>query len=104
MHVFLDTGRILPRRIEFMSEYQESNPTSTAGTPRWVGLAVAVLGALSLLGLGVGWSAMNHANNIEQSTQTVVKQQTDALTQRLAKNDELNQQLQSDLKVVTDKL
>jgi len=94
----------LLRRIEFMSEYQESNPTSTAGTPRWVGLAVAVLGALSLLGLGVGWSAMNHANNIDQSTQTVVKQQTDALTQRLAKNDELNQQLQSDLKVVTDKL
>jgi len=38
----------------FMSEYQDSNPTTTAGTPRWVGLAVAVLGALSLLGLGVG--------------------------------------------------
>jgi len=87
-----------------MSEYQESNPTSTAGTPRWVGLAVAVLGALSLLGLGVGWSAMNHANNIEQSTSATVKQQTDALSQRLAKDDEINQQLQSDLKVVTDKL
>jgi len=33
-----------------------------------------------------------------------VKQSTDALTQRLAKDDEINQQLQSDLKVVTDKL
>src|SRR5258707_6713581 len=94
----------LLRRIEFMSEYQESNPTSTAGTPRWVGLAVAVLGAVSLLGLRIGWSAMNHANNIEQSTQATVKQQTDSLSQRLAKDDEINQQLQSDLKVVTDKL
>ena len=77
MHVFLDTGRVLPRRIEFMSEYQESNPTVVSGTPRWVGLAVAVLGALSLLGLGVGWSAINHANSVEKSTQTALKQQDD---------------------------
>jgi len=49
-----------------MSEYQESNPGVVPGTPRWVGLAVAVLGALSLLGLGVGWSAINHANSLEK--------------------------------------
>src|SRR5215475_15070448 len=91
------------RRIEFMSEYQESTP-STAGTPRWVGLAVAVLGALSVLGLGVGWSAINHANSLEQSTQAALKQQNDTLGQRLAKTEDENQQLQSDLKVVTDKL
>jgi hypothetical protein len=101
---FLDTGRVLPRRIEFMSEYQESNPTVVSGTPRWVGLAVAVLGALSLLGLGVGWSAINHANSVEKSTQTALKQQDDSLGQRLSKTEEENQQLQSDLKVVTDKL
>ena len=87
-----------------MSEYQESNPTVVAGTPRWVGLAVAVLGALSLLGLGVGWSAINHANSVEKSTQTALKQQDDSLGQRLSKTEEENQQLQSDLKVVTDKL
>jgi hypothetical protein len=87
-----------------MSEYQDTNPTMTAGTPRWVGLAVAVLGALSLLGLGVGWSAVNHANSVEQSTQAALKQQNDALTQRLAKADDQSQQLESDLKVVTDKL
>jgi len=88
-----------------MSEYPESNPTVVAaGTPRWVGLAVAVLGALSLLGLGVGWSAINHANSIEQSTQTALKQQNEALGQRLAKTEDLNQQLESDLKVVTGKL
>ena len=87
-----------------MSDYQESNPTVVAGTPRWVGLAVAVLGALSLLGLGVGWSAINHANTVEQSTQAALKQQNDALGQRVAKAEDTNQQLQSDLKVVTDKL
>ena len=87
-----------------MTEYQDSNPTATVGTPRWVGLAVAVLGALSLLALGVGWSAINHANSVEQSTQTALKQQNDTLGQRLAKAEDENQQLESDLKVVTDKL
>jgi len=87
-----------------MSEYQETNIHSTSGTPRWVGLAVAVLGGVSLLGLGVGISALSHANSVETSTQASLKQQNDALAQRLAKDDEINQQLQSDLKVVTDKL
>ena len=89
-----------------MSEFQEPihHTTNATGTPRWVGLAVGILGAVSLLGLGVGWSALNHTNSIEQSTQATVKQSTDALSQRLAKEDEINQQLQSDLKVVTDKL
>jgi hypothetical protein len=88
-----------------MSEYPESNPTVvTTETPRWVGLAVAVLGALSLLALGVGWSAVNHANSLEQSTQATLKQQNDSVAQRLAKSEDINQQLESDLKVVTDKL
>jgi len=63
-----------------------------------------VLGGISLLGLGVGWSALNQAKGIEQTTQASLKQSNDALTQRLAKEDDINQQLQSDLKVVTDKL
>src|SRR5438034_5883504 len=100
----LAQGRAATRRIDFMSEYQDSNPTTTAGTPRWVGLAVAVLGALSLLGLGVGWSAVNHANSLEQSVQTSLKQQNELVGQRLAKAEDVNQQLESDLKVVTDKL
>jgi len=87
-----------------MSDFQEPIYHTNAGAPRWVGLAVAVLGGVSLLGLGVGLSALNRANNIEQSAQASVKQSTDALAQRLAKDDEINQQLQSDLKVVTDKL
>jgi vacuolar-type H+-ATPase subunit I/STV1 len=87
-----------------MSEFQEPLHHTTSGTPRWVGLAVAVLAGVSVLGLGVGWSALNRANGIEQATQTTVKQANDALSQKLAKEDEINQALQSDLKVVTDKL
>src|ERR1700757_1051464 len=83
-----------------MSEFQEQNIDSSAAAPRWVGLAVAVLGGVSLLGLGVGWSALSQSRSVEQAQ----KQQNEALTQRLSKSDDLNQQLQSDLKVVTDKL
>jgi len=89
-----------------MSDFQEPayQHTTTMGTPRWVGLAVGVLGAVSVLGLGVGAVALSHTSAIEQNTQTAMKQATDSLTLRLAKDDEINQQLQSDLKVVTDKL
>ena len=87
-----------------MSEFQEPIHQSTTGTPRWVGLAVVVLGGVSLLGLGVGWSAINQAKSAEQAAQASVKQSSDALSQRLAKEEEINQQLQSDLHVVTDKL
>ena len=87
-----------------MSDFQEPVYHTNAGAPRWVGLAVAVLGGVSVLGLGVGLSALNHVNSIQQATEASVKQSTDALSQRLAKEDEINQQLQSDLRVVTDKL
>src|SRR3984893_10760417 len=87
-----------------MSDFQEPVYHTNAGAPRWVGLAVAVLGGVSILGLGVGLSALNHANSIQQTTEASVKQSTEALSQRLAKEDEINQQLQSDVRVVTDKL
>src|SRR5438552_13096594 len=86
-----------------MSEFQEFSHTGTAGTPRWVGLAVGVLGGLSLIGLGLGWGALNQAKSLEQTT-LASKQASEALSQRLAKEDEINQQLQSDLKVIADKL
>src|SRR5437762_12124076 len=87
-----------------MSEFQESPNMHTVGAPRWVGLAGAVLGDVSRISLGVGWSALNQARSREQSIQGTVKQTNEALAQRLAKADEINQQLQSDVKVVTDKL
>src|SRR5256885_9831338 len=58
---------------------------------------------ISLIGLGLGWSALNQAKNLEQTT-VASKQASEALGQRLAKEDEINQQLQSDLKVIADKL
>jgi small-conductance mechanosensitive channel len=87
-----------------MSEFLDSANMNTPGTPRWVGLAVGILGGISLLSLGVGWSALNQAKSVEQTTVASVKQSNDALAQRLAKEDEINKQLQSDVKVVTDKL
>src|SRR5271169_982936 len=88
-----------------MSEFQEpAYESTTAGTPRCVGVAVIVVGALSLAGVGVGWSALNQAKSVGKATEASLKQSNDALNQRLAKSEEANQQLQSDLKVVTDKL
>jgi vacuolar-type H+-ATPase subunit I/STV1 len=86
-----------------MSEFQEPIIQTTTGAPRWVSLAVAILGGVSLLGLGIGGAAISHVNSVE-SAQTSLKQNNEALSQKLAKEDEINQQLQSDLKVVTDKL
>ena len=90
-----------------MSEFQGLSETGTtetgSGTPRWVGLAVAVLAVASVVGLGVGFTALNTAKNIEQNAMAS-KQANEALSQRLAKEDEINQQLQSELKVVTNKL
>jgi chromosome segregation ATPase len=94
----------MPKETKSMSEFQDSTVLTTAATPRWVGLAIAGLGVISLGGLGLGWSALNQSKSAEQSVQAALKQQNDALSQRLAKTDDQNQQLQSDLKVVTDKL
>ena len=87
-----------------MSEYQEPIQVPGNGTPRWVGIAVAALAAVSVVSLGIGWSALNHANTVQQATQATVRQANDVLAQKLAREDEVNQQLQSDIKVVTDKL
>ena len=87
-----------------MSDYQDPIHQTSTGTPRWVGLAVGILGGVSLIGLGLGWAAINQARSAEQTTQASLKQTNDALNQRLAKTEEQNQQLQSDVKVVTDKL
>jgi vacuolar-type H+-ATPase subunit I/STV1 len=90
--------------MKYMSEFSEPISHSTSGTPRWVGLAVLVLGGISLAGVGLGWSAFNRAKSSEETTQASLKQANETLNQRLAKSEELNQQLESDLKVVTDKL
>ena len=86
-----------------MSEFEDSTVHTTAGTPRWVGLAIAVLAGVSLIGLIVGATALSRSKSLD-SVQASLKQQNDALAQQLAKSNEINEQLQSDLRVVTDKL
>lgn len=78
--------------------------------PRWIGIAVAVLALVSLVGLGVGWAATNHAKALDQTIgtqqqqQAQMKQDEDTLGQRLAKAEDTNAQLQGELSVVTDKM
>jgi len=86
-----------------MSEFEDSTVHTAVGTPRWVGLAIAVLAGVSLIGLIVGATALSRSKSLD-SVQASLKQQNDALAQQLAKSNEINQQLQSDLRVVTDKL
>ncbi len=78
-----------------------------ASTPRWLGIAIIVLAAVSLLALGIGWSASSHARSAEQTLNTEVKtltQSQDTLTKRLAQAEDINAQLQGQLNVVTDRL
>src|SRR5580704_15991242 len=82
-----------PKETKSMSDFQEPIHQTTAETPRWVGLAVALLGGVSLVGVGLGWSAINKTQGIQEATAASVKQSNDAIQQRLAKEEEINQQL-----------
>lgn len=77
------------------------------GAPRWVGFAVAVLAVLSLVALGVGWSATNHAKATEATltTQTQSTAESNAVfAKRLEAAEATNAQLQANLGVITDRL
>jgi hypothetical protein len=91
-----------------LEEKQEvTNTTYEAPAPRWIGIAFVVLAAISLAGLGVGWSATSHAKALEQnmSAQTQQdKQNQDVLGQRLAKAEDINAQLEGELGVISDKM
>src|SRR5713101_2560365 len=49
---------LLYKETKSMSEYQEPIQVTSTTTPRWVGIALAVLAGVSLLGIGIGWSAL----------------------------------------------
>jgi hypothetical protein len=83
----------------------QTTPEST--TPRWVGLAVVILGIISIVSLGIGWSASSHSHDLAQTLGAqlqTAKQNEDVLSQRLAKTEETNAQVEGELSVVTDKL
>jgi len=78
-----------------------------AAAPRWVGIVVVALAIVSLAALGVGWSASTHSKELAQNfttSQQQEKQQGEVLSQRLAKAEDTNAQLQGELSIVTDKM
>jgi hypothetical protein len=89
------------------TEERQDNAIPEAAAPRWIGIVVVALAAVSFVGLGIGWAASNHAKAIDQTVnnqQQQVKQDEDVLGQRLAKAEDTNAQLQGELSVVTDKM
>lgn len=90
-----------------MSEDRQDLLPQESAAPRWVGIVVVGLAVISLVALGAGWTASNHAKALQQAldeqTQQV-KQSQDVLTQRIAKDEDTNAQLQGELSVVTDKM
>jgi hypothetical protein len=66
-----------------------------------------VLAVISLAGVGVGWTASNHAKTLEQnmSAETQQDKQTqDVLSQRLSKAEDTNAQLEGEIGVISDKM
>jgi hypothetical protein len=93
-----------------MNEERDNFQPVIEGTPRWMGLAVVALAALSLVGIGMAWNATSHARDAEQalatqSTQSKTFQQgQEQLTQRLSQAEQANAQMQGQLNLVSDKL
>jgi len=90
-----------------MSEDRQDLIPQDAAAPRWVGIVVVGLAVVSLVALGAGWSASNHAKSLQQALDAQgqqIKQTQDVLSQRLAKAEDTNAQLQGELSVVTDKM
>jgi hypothetical protein len=91
-----------------MSEDQivESRPSSSWQLP-----AIIVLGLVAIAGLGFGWNATTKLDSTQQAvgaqlkaTQQAVQQDLTSLKDRVAQGEKSNTELQSDLKLVTNKL
>lgn len=90
-----------------MDEQANYQQGMTEGSPRWMGLAVAGLAILSVVGVGMAWSAGSHARVAEQALTAQAKnfQATeDSMSQRLAQAEHSNAELQSEINLVGDKL
>lgn len=94
-----------------MTEDREFGNTESAGSPRWILVAVVILAALSLVAFGVGYSASSRASNIEQRIPAdlrgevkALQQSVEILSQRLKQAEEISAQSQGELNVVTDRL
>jgi len=91
-----------------MSEHEHVTVESAA--PRWVGIAVVALAALSVVSVGFGWTAWNTAKQGQVTNKDLIDQihtfqeSYAVLTKRLEKSEAANADLQADVGVVTDKL
>jgi len=91
-------------------EYESDKNVMEPGAPRWVPMAVIALAAVSVLGLGVAWNATTHARNTEQTVAAqdqqnkAIQQSIGTMNQRLSQSEEINAELQGELKLVTDRL
>jgi hypothetical protein len=88
-------------------ERQDVVIADEATAPRWVGIVVVALAVVSLVALGAGWTASTRSKQLEQSLATQAqqfKQNDDVISQRLAKAEDTNAQLEGELSVVTDKM
>lgn len=91
---------------DLMGHEHETTPQAAAA-PRWVGIVVVVLAAVSLVALGVGWSAQQTAKSGQQALTAQVqtdKQTQSVLEQRLQQAEEANAQVQGQVNVITDRL
>jgi hypothetical protein len=85
----------------------ERHEIQEAPAPRWIGIVVIALAVISLAALGVGWTASNRSTALQQTLTTQAqqtRQNEDVMSQRLAKAEDTNAQLQGELSVVTDKM
>lgn len=90
-----------------MIEEREVIVPQEAATPRWVGIGVVVLAIISLVALGIGWSAENASKSTQQALTAQVqadKQAQTVLEQRLQQAAEAQAQVQGDVSVITNRL
>jgi hypothetical protein len=90
-----------------MFEENQNEIQQDISAPRWIGISVVVLAVVSLAALGAGWTAANRSSALAQSLAAQsqkLKQNEDVLSQRLAKAEDTNAQLQGELSVVTNKM
>src|SRR5579862_7155556 len=78
---------------KMLNEDRQEVVQVTEGAPRWMGVAVVALAAVSLLALGVGWSATNRIREAQQASANdnkVLRQNLEVVTQRLAQAESAN--------------
>lgn len=89
---------------------QDHQVGTEKGTPRWIGLALAVLAVLSIASLSFGWAAWSSARQSRVTNQDLIEQihafqeSYTVLGKRLERAESTNADLQADVGVVTDKL